>query len=625
MNRSQPGVYGDDPINMNTGDKRGDMYFNFKSSMIPLECQNNETHGLDCRNRETMDPNLVVSKLVLEVDGRYGSYQMCNVCVDGKDPLGGMGRRRLQWGWGGNSYNRSSGGRHPHTSKNCSMTGGDGVPGSSVPEYICDCGGRGGGTCDETQIGRESIGGSYNSGRNYSSGSQHNGSSSHGGGGRHRRPPPPPPTPPSAKCTAAATKVCGADKNDPRKCYGCFNDKVDDLQKGGCKDSELRGAMMALCFANGWGGRGGGGNHTRGNYSRHRSPTSQWDSDLKSKLGGYWYSTRAAGRCTDATDYCGWRVVKAVKRVSKQCADDSMYRYIEERDSNGCFANCSTPTDGSPRNKTDICWVKCLFAVVLGSEAAEGKEFNRSSGLTLRQLDEAWERPFKSNDYSKGGCPDYGGHNPGWVAPEAEPEPAAPGTEPSAEPATEVPSVPEPVPEPVPVVTPEPTPVPPPPTLHPSPEPAGNTCASGTFYCAATGFCVPTGSSPVRHECDATPAPAPTDEVEPPEPATPVDPGNREPTGNSTSPEPSPPSHGLHPQVQVKTTNAKTDAPGHSDTSVATIVGGCVGVALALIVMMVLCTKRQTTKKSSGEMSTKLLVDTDKYLDEDLDGDAGGF
>ena len=49
------------------------------------------------------------------------------------------------------------------------------------------------------------------------------------------------------------------------------------------------------------------------------------------------------------------------------------------------------------------------------------------------------------------------------------------------------------------------------------------------------------------------------------------------------------------------------------------------GVALALIVMMVLCTKRQTTKKSSGEMSTKLLVDTDKYLDEDLDGDAGGF
>eukprot|EP01048_Picozoa_sp_COSAG05_P033562 COSAG05_NODE_13531_length_426_cov_1.269113_2_plen_71_part_01 len=71
-----------------------------------------------------MDPNLVVSKLVLEVDGRYGSYQMCNVCVDGKDPLGGMGRRRLQWGWGGNSYNLSSGGRYPHTSRNCSMTGG---------------------------------------------------------------------------------------------------------------------------------------------------------------------------------------------------------------------------------------------------------------------------------------------------------------------------------------------------------------------------------------------------------------------------------------------------------------------------------------------------------------------
>ena len=36
---------------------------------------------------EKVDPDLRVTKVVLEIDTRTGPYQACNICVDGKDPV----------------------------------------------------------------------------------------------------------------------------------------------------------------------------------------------------------------------------------------------------------------------------------------------------------------------------------------------------------------------------------------------------------------------------------------------------------------------------------------------------------------------------------------------------------
>jgi hypothetical protein len=336
-----PAMYGDQPVNMNTADAHGDMYFAFKTAYIPVQCHSgSSTYGLTCTNAETNAPDLVITKLVLEVDARYGQYQMCNVCVDGKDPLGNIGRRRRTQGWG------SAGNR---TARACSMTGGDGVPGSAVPEYVCDCHSRGGvGACDDTEVGREDIGLMF--------GGQRGG---FGGAGR-----------PGFNFTRPSRR-----------------------RRGG-----------------GYSGRRRGGGYPVSNFTRptSRIDTSNWDRGLARKLGGFWYSTRDAGMCTASSSWCSWRMVNATKRVSKDCWDNSIYAYVEAKDTRGCFANCPTPTNGAVRNMSDVCWVTCFFETVLGANSTHGTVNASTDGMALAELDEAWDRVFATDDLEKGGCPDLG-------------------------------------------------------------------------------------------------------------------------------------------------------------------------------------------------------------------------
>ncbi len=73
------------PINMNTASLRGDMYFDLRSRGLPLECGpwKNQSFWsrLDCVNAEVDTPadKLGITKLVLEVDSRFGTYSDCNV------------------------------------------------------------------------------------------------------------------------------------------------------------------------------------------------------------------------------------------------------------------------------------------------------------------------------------------------------------------------------------------------------------------------------------------------------------------------------------------------------------------------------------------------------------------
>jgi len=117
-----PLKYSSAPINMDTGDAFGDLYFDMRSVDLPIECAEDPTSH-DCVNVEVVSPDLGITRLTLEVDSRYLSgteYAKCNICVNGTD-------------------------HHGHN--NC--TNG---------EYICGCGdGYKPSPCNESQIGYENL------------------------------------------------------------------------------------------------------------------------------------------------------------------------------------------------------------------------------------------------------------------------------------------------------------------------------------------------------------------------------------------------------------------------------------------------------------------------------------
>ena len=91
--------FGAIPVNMDTGNALGDMFFDMlEVIMHPLACPNG-THTVTpayypnpCLNPEAVGADLRVNKLTLEVDSRYSGYAACNVGVNNSDPFGGACR-----------------------------------------------------------------------------------------------------------------------------------------------------------------------------------------------------------------------------------------------------------------------------------------------------------------------------------------------------------------------------------------------------------------------------------------------------------------------------------------------------------------------------------------------------
>ena len=76
--------YSVSPRNMNTADLNGDMYFDLRTVGLPLECgpwrNRSFWSHLDCDNPEVANVSaLAITKLVLEVDTRWGDYADCNI------------------------------------------------------------------------------------------------------------------------------------------------------------------------------------------------------------------------------------------------------------------------------------------------------------------------------------------------------------------------------------------------------------------------------------------------------------------------------------------------------------------------------------------------------------------
>jgi len=85
-----PASFSAAPLNMNTADLNGDMYFDLRTRGLPLECgiwrNLSFWSQLDCDNPEVANvSDLAITKLVLEVDTRWADYANCNL-----DPASGV-------------------------------------------------------------------------------------------------------------------------------------------------------------------------------------------------------------------------------------------------------------------------------------------------------------------------------------------------------------------------------------------------------------------------------------------------------------------------------------------------------------------------------------------------------
>mmetsp|Transcript_14092 Transcript_14092/g.21278 ORF Transcript_14092/g.21278 Transcript_14092/m.21278 type:complete len:352 (-) Transcript_14092:2167-3222(-) len=79
------------PLDMDVSDIGGEIFFDLRSVVLPIECGSEYAWSGDCENSELESDDLVITKLELEVDTRFGEYGRCNVCnASGIDPFSGL-------------------------------------------------------------------------------------------------------------------------------------------------------------------------------------------------------------------------------------------------------------------------------------------------------------------------------------------------------------------------------------------------------------------------------------------------------------------------------------------------------------------------------------------------------
>ncbi|KAH8044664.1 methyltransferase [Aureococcus anophagefferens] len=125
------------PSDMDTSDLNGDIFFDLKSAVTPVECASGRGWSGDCENGEVADGDLVISKLVVEVDSRFGEYGMCNICTFGR--YGDCTWDKYveePWGcWSGNVW-KKTGGEWYSTFKGARCGDGDGACTWRVAEVV---------------------------------------------------------------------------------------------------------------------------------------------------------------------------------------------------------------------------------------------------------------------------------------------------------------------------------------------------------------------------------------------------------------------------------------------------------------------------------------------------------
>tara|TARA_B110001452_G_scaffold211127_1_gene181595 strand:- start:513 stop:1553 length:1041 start_codon:yes stop_codon:yes gene_type:complete len=92
MYHVNPRRFGPVPLNMDTADEAGDLFFEMMQVLpVPLACSDphRDPHsGFECENPEAIDPTDVVNKLTLTVEGGFSGYAMCNIGRNDTDGIG---------------------------------------------------------------------------------------------------------------------------------------------------------------------------------------------------------------------------------------------------------------------------------------------------------------------------------------------------------------------------------------------------------------------------------------------------------------------------------------------------------------------------------------------------------
>jgi len=113
------------PVNMDTADLFGDIFFDLRSKTLPIECSpafinSTDYPSSDCLNGEVIDSDLVITSLIVEVDTRQlnDDYGRCNICQkSGFDSFSGLPCTP-------NTYFCTCGDfRHPHACNNATSVG----------------------------------------------------------------------------------------------------------------------------------------------------------------------------------------------------------------------------------------------------------------------------------------------------------------------------------------------------------------------------------------------------------------------------------------------------------------------------------------------------------------------
>jgi hypothetical protein len=379
--------------NKNTADAPGDITFVISKKNVTQQCLH-DPHGMGCATDQELNDLYV--EAVVEVDGQFGPYQMCN-------PANGYDTGN--WFCGLDCIQPSSTGcnRPYFPPKN----------GSGFEGVQC--------YCDRTThaIGR--------------------GTPPNSGGSRM-----PPAYPP--QCAGGYEPVTCIDAKDGSKPYktlsawsfasaasmGCQTCEADQACTGWRSldnrtvelfDTKLTETQDAGCAA------------AYKEASHHHGGGPSWYG--LSNLGGctadgctnVWYSTTEAGQCADGaplgTDGCSWRLVEERKYANATCVDNKADKAVEVH-GKPCFDKCPQPL-----NKNTDCYLNCYRNTLMGDAA------QNLTAVEPALIIAPWKNAFATDDPAKGGCPP--------VKPSVGPLPTPPPT--PAPPTPPTPPTPPPTPK----------------------------------------------------------------------------------------------------------------------------------------------------------------------------------
>jgi hypothetical protein len=361
-------VYRETPHNMtdlaekDCGDVYGDVSFYLANHNIPYECHLNPKAD-SCTSHNAIELNSqgnIFVEYVVEVDGGFGPYQMCN-------PLNGWDTKhwscltyceqppacapwksqKAQLGWMGPTCFCENGRSNRTVGRSLRSASHHGHHHPNPPSWPATCGKAG--YNDISSMGYELNGTVY-----------------------------------KTLTGVDAGECCDACNAEPGgKCVGWVM-PGDGKRKADCRLSMEPSDWVST----------GGANVTSGGRFHHGAGHIS-----DGVLGGYWLSMPAQGECKGGGkpgdgSGCTWRTVRSGKQVNASCATQGVDRAIVANQPE-CFANCSEPT-----NTLSECYTLCFAQALQGNTTLGWAPMDRDAVVA------PFLAAFASEDATKGGCKD---------------------------------------------------------------------------------------------------------------------------------------------------------------------------------------------------------------------------